>query len=208
MNRELTVGHLKCHGGCTRVCNSPERVHQQTLQDRAEAGEGLQDRVWGAGAPGQGGRWGAPGRGARWAGGSRTGRGGEGGRRLQDRVGGWGLQDRVGGEGGGGSRKGRGGGRGTACDRAAQGVNAGAWAFTTTFLDKYLKFFTIEYGEKITAPGSCGTHRLAATSSDVPHVGPRLSLPITPEPASPFHQEGRQVHLPGGPRPSRPGLKV
>ena len=87
-------------------------------------------------------------------------------------------------------------------------MNAGAWAFTTTFLDKYLKFFTIEYGEKITAPGSCGTHRLAATSSDVPHVGPRLSLPITPEPASPFHQEGRQVHLPGGPRPSRPGLKV
>ena len=87
-------------------------------------------------------------------------------------------------------------------------MNAGAWAFTTTFLDKYLKFFTIEYGEKITAPGSCGTHRLAATSSDVPHVGPCLSLPITPEPASPFHQEGRRVHLPGGPRPSRPGLKV
>lgn len=63
--------------------------------------------------------------------------------------------------------------------------------FTTTFLDKYLKFFTTKYGKKITSPGSRGAHRLAATFSDVPHVGPCLSLPITPEPASPFHQEGR-----------------
>lgn len=91
--------------------------------------------------------------------------------------------------------------------RAAQDVNAGAQEFTTTFLDKYLKFFTKDYGKKITSPGSRGAHRLAATSFDVSHMGPCLSLPISLKPASPFHQEGRRVHLPRSPRPGPPASR-
>ena len=79
MNRELTGGHLKCHGGCTRVCNSPERVHQQMLQDRAEGGEGAPGQGLGGGegilgqsGEGRGGGKAALGKGGERAGGQRV----------------------------------------------------------------------------------------------------------------------------------------